>query len=218
VPGRDAAERAQLLKIVFWLAGPMLVIGAMTIGFVAWRFDLPGPVVLLLLVGLLPATWGLILLVDHATTRASHGLVIALHAGHAASPKTGFSRQEALVAQGRLEEAAAAYRLHLADQPHDVAALVALGRLLAGPLADPDGAAAAYRAARQSDPVGDWDRIISNDLIDLYRRGKQEGRLQVELARFGEIHRGTIAGEAALAELRALKRRPEPRGGPAADA
>jgi hypothetical protein len=209
MPGRDAAEQAQLLKIVFWLAGPMLIIGAMTIGFAARRFDLPGPVVLLLFVGLLPATWGLILLVEHATTRASHGLVTALHAGHAASPEPGFSRQEALVAQGRLEEAAVAYRLHLADHPHDVAALVALGRLLAGPLADPDGAAAAYRAARQSAPAGDWDRIISNDLIDLYRRSKQVGKLQVELARFGQLHRGTTAGEAALAQLRELKRQPE---------
>jgi len=101
MPGRDTAEQAQLLKIVFWLAGPMLIIGAMTIWFAARRFDLPGPVVLLLFVGLLPATWGLILLVEHATTRASHGLVTALHAGHAASPEPGFSRQEALVAQGR---------------------------------------------------------------------------------------------------------------------
>ena len=209
MPGRDAAEQAQLLKIVFWLGGPMLVIGTMTIWFVARRFGLPGPVVLLLLAGLLPATWGLIRLVEHATTRASHALVIALHAGHAASPQPGFSRQEALVAQGRLEEAAAAYRLHLADHPHDVAAHVALGRLLAGPLADPDGAAAAYRAARQSNPAGDWDRIISNDLIDLYRRNGQEGKLRVELARFGERYRGTTAGEAALEQLRALKRRPE---------
>lgn len=207
--GRDAAEQAQLLKIVFWLGGPMLVIGTMTIGFAARRFDLSGPVVLLLLVGLLPATWGLILLVEHATARASHGLVIALHAGHVASPQPGFSRQEALVAQGRLEEAAVAYRLHLADHPHDVAAHVALGRLLAGPLADPDGAAAAYRAARQSTPAGEWDRIISNDLIDLYRRSGQEGKLRVELARFGEVHRGTTAGEAALAQLRELKRQPE---------
>jgi hypothetical protein len=209
MPGRDAAERAQLLKIVFWLGGPMLVIGAMTIGFAARRFVLPGPVVLLLLAGLLPATWGLILLVEHATTRASHGLVTALHAGHTASPEPGFSRQEALVAQGRLEEAAVAYRLHLADHPHDIAALVALGRLLAGPLGDPDSAVAAYRDARRSAPAGDWDRVISNDLIDLYRRSRQEGRLQVELARFGQLHRGTTAGEAALAQLRELKRRPE---------
>jgi len=209
MPGRDAAEQAQLLKIVVWLGGPMLVIGTMTIWFAARRFDLPGPVVLLLLVGLLPATWGLIRLVEHATARASHGLVIALYAGHAASPQPGFSRQEALVAQGRLEEAAAAYRLHLADHPHDVAAHVALGRLLAGPLADPAGAAAAYRAARQSNATGDWDRIISNDLIDLYRRSGQEGKLRVELARFGELYRGTTAGEAALEQLRLLKRRPD---------
>lgn len=207
--GRDTAEQAQLLKITLWLGGPTLVIGAMTIGFAARRFDLPGVVVLLLFVGLLPATWGLILLLESATTRASRGLVLALHAGHATAPQPGFSRQEALVAQGRLEEAAVAYRLHLAGHPHDVIALVALGRLLGGPLADPDGAAAAYRAARQSIPGGDWDRIISNDLIDLYARSKQDGRLRVELARFAETYRGTNAGDAALARLRELKQRGE---------
>lgn len=206
---RDAAEKIQLLKISLWLGGPVLVIGTMTIGFTAHRFDLPGVVVLLLFLLLIPATWGLILLVEQVTTRASFGLVTALHAGHAASPQPGFSRQEALVAQGRLGEAAVAYRLHLADHPQDVVALVALGRLLGGPLADPDGAAAVYRTARQSVQSADWDRIISNDLIDLYTQSQQEGRLQVELARFGERYRGTNAGDAALIRLRELKKQVE---------
>jgi hypothetical protein len=42
-------------------------------------------------------------------------------------------------------------------------------------------------------------------LIDLYERTRQEGRLRVELARFGELHRGTNAGAAALERLRELK-------------
>jgi hypothetical protein len=206
---RDAAEKAQLLKIALWLGAPTLVIGTMTIGFAARQFHLPVSLVLLLFVLLFPATIGLILLVEAATARASHGFVTTLHAGHAVAAPPGFSRQEALVAQGRLEDAAVAYRLHLADHPQDVTALIALGRLLGGPLADPDGAAASYRAARQSAQGGDWDRIISNDLIDLYTKTREEGKLRVELARFGERYRGTNAGDAALARLRELKDRAE---------
>lgn len=200
---RDTAEQAQLLRIAVLLGGPALIIGAFALGFAVKRFDLPVAVGLILLVLLFPATWGLILLVEHAIGRSSQGLVTALHAGHAASPRPGFSRQEALVAQGRLDAAAAAYRLHVAEHPDDVAALLALGRLLAGPMAD--GAEAAYLTARRCSAGGDWDRIISNDLIDLYERTKQEGRLCVELARFGALHRGTTAGESALERLRGLK-------------
>ncbi len=213
---RDTAEQAQLLRIALLLGGPALIIGAFALGFAVKRFDLPVAVGLILLVLLFPATWGLILLVEHAVGRSSHALVTALHAGHAASPRPGFSRQEALVAQGRMDEAAAAYRLHLAESPQDVAALLALGRLLAGPMADADGAERAYLTARRCPAGTEWDRIISNDLIDLYERTKQEGRLRVELARFGALHRGTKASDAALDRLRALKadeRPPSPHGG-----
>ncbi len=206
---RDAADKAMLLRIVVLLGGPALIIGAATLFFAARRFHLPGYVLVTLSLLLIPATWGLILLVELVTARTSHGVITALHAANAEAPQTGFSRQEALVAQGRLEEAAVAYRLHLAEHPADVIALVALGRLLGGPLGDTEGAAAAYRTARQSAPTGNWDRIISNDLIDLYQRTEQVGRLQVELARFGERFRGTVAGDGALARLRELKQRTE---------
>jgi hypothetical protein len=214
--GRDTAEQAQLLRIALLLGGPALIIGAFTVFFLWSRANLHPAFLFLGLILVLPLTWGLILLVEHAIGRSSQGLVTALHAGHAASPRQGFSRQEALVAQGRLDEAAAAYRLHLAEHPDDVAALLALGRLLAGPMADAEGAEAAYLTARRCSAAGDWDRIISNDLIDLYERTKQEGRLCVELARFGALHRGTNAGAAALERLRALKadeRPPSPHGG-----
>lgn len=203
--GRDAAERAQLLRIALLLGGPTLIIGAFTVFFLWSRAHLHPAFLILGLILLFPLTWGLILLVEHAIGRSSQGLVTALHAGHASSPRQGFSRQEALVAQGRLDEAVAAYRLHLAESPQDVGALVALGRLLAGPMADAEGAAAAYLTARRCPAGGDWDRIISNDLIDLYERTRQEGRLRVELARYGELHRGTNAGAAALERLRELK-------------
>lgn len=209
---RDAAERAQLLHIVVLLGGPALFIGAITLFFVLRGSHLPGAVVLLLYLLLLPATWGVILLVEAATTRSAAGVVTALHAGHTARRLQGFSRQEALVAQGRLEEAAAAYREHLCGASLDVVAWVALARLLAGPLADAEGAEAAYLAARRVEAGPDWERIIGNDLIDLYERTGQEGRLLVEMGRFADRFRGTKAGDAAAARLRQLKGEPAQEG------
>ena len=206
--GRDAAERAQLLKIAVFLAGPVLVIGAFTLFFLASRHKAPAWVLLLCLVLLFPATWGVILFVEYATTRSALGIVTTLHAAHARAQRTGFSRQEALVAQGRPEDAAESYRNLLAESPGDVAAMVALARLLAGPLSDGDGAEALYRQARALEPGPEWERVIGNDLIDLYGRKGMDGKLRSELARFADHHPGTQAAESARAELKRRKAGP----------
>ena len=206
--GRDAAERAQLLRIAVLLGGPVLLIGAFALYFVLRGSHLPALVVLLLYLLLLPATWGVILLVDAGTTRSAAGVITALHAAHTAPRPQGFSRQESLVAQGRHEEAAVAYRLHLLGAPHDIAAMVALGRLLAGPLGDAPGAEEAYLSARRLESGTGWERVIANDLIDLYARTGEDGRMRVELARFADRYRGTREGDAAAERLRAMRETP----------
>jgi hypothetical protein len=212
MPGRDAAERAQLLRITVLLGGPTLIIGAFALYFIWHRFHLPASLFLPAIVLLLPATWGLILLVDVATTRSAHGVVIALHAGHAKSQGTGFSRQETLVAQGRPAEAVTAYRQRLMEHPGDVAAMIALARLLSGVLADTDGAEELYRRARTERPGSTWERVITDDLIDLYGRMGMEGKLRIELARFAGQFGGTQAGSAARVQLDRLKADPTQEG------
>jgi len=205
MPERDAAERAQLLRIAVLLGPPLLIIGAFTIFFVCRRFELPRAFCLIALAALPLLTWCAILLVEASTARAAQGIVSTLHAANIPPSPAGFSRQEALAARGKFAEAAEGYRAHLAEQPGDVAALVALGRLLAGPLADPDAAAAAYLAARRLKPGPGWERIIVNDMIDLASRTADAGRLMGELSRFAALSQGTRAGEAAAARLRKLK-------------
>jgi len=212
MPGRDAAERAQLLRITVLLGGPALIIGAYTVFFLFRRFHLPGWLLLPSFLLLIPITVGLILLVDALTTRSAQGVVTALHAGHARGQDTGFSMQEALVAQGRPVEAVTAYRKQLIEHPGDVAAMVALARLLGGLLADGDGAEELYLRARAERPGGDWERVIANDLIDLYRKTGMEERVEAELARFAEQYRGTRAGDAARAQLDRLNRAPPQEG------
>lgn len=205
---RDAAERAQLIWIAVLLTPSVMTIGSFTWFFLVSRKLLPAWTLLPGVLLLLPLfTWRLILLVEAATERASFRFITTLKAGDADPQRTGFSRQEALAAQGRLGEAADAYREHLLATPGDVAAHVALARLLAGPLADRDGAEAEWLAARRLAPGPDWARIITNDLIDFYQRTGQEGRLRVELARFADLQRGTKASDAAVRRLRELKER-----------
>jgi hypothetical protein len=205
--GRDAAEKAQLLRLTVLLGPPALVLGLATLYFLGKKSLLSPTGLVVGLVLLPPVTVGLILLVDWATSGAAREVITTLHSGHAPQPRTGFSRQEALVAQGRLTEAADAYRDHLTEWPEDTAALVALARLLAGPLGDAAGAAAAYGSARRTPDGPGWDRVITEDLIDLYGRTHEEGRLRVELARFASLSKGTRAGQAAEATLRDLKGR-----------
>ena len=210
--GRDTAERAQLLRITVLLGGPTLIIGAFTVYFIFGRFHLPAWLLLPSYLLLIPLTVGLILVVDLVTTRSAHGVVIALHAGHAKGPGTGYSRQESLVAQGRPQEAVTAYRQRLIEHPDDVAAMVALARLLGGALADTDGAEELYERARAGRPGGDWERVIANDLIDLYRKTAMDGKLRTELTRFAELFRGTRAGDAAGAQLDRLRKLPPQEG------
>jgi len=207
MPGRDAAERAQLLRIAVLLGPAILIIGGFSIFFLIGRKILPGWTAVPLLLVLPYLTWRAILMVESATDRAATGLLRELFAARAEAPRTGFSRQEALAARGRLEEAAASYRAHLLASPGDVAAYVALARLLAGPLGDFAGAEEAWLSARRLRPGPDWDRIITDDLIDLYQRTGQEGRLQVELARYAGTQRGSKGGDAAARRLRELKER-----------
>lgn len=207
MPGRDAAERAQLLRITVLLGPAVLIIGGFTIFFLAGRKLIPSWAAVALLLLLPYLAWRIILLVETATDRASAGLLREIFAARAEPTRTGFSRQEALAARGRLEEAAAAYRAHLLAVPGDVTAYVALARLLAGPLGDFAGAEEAWLSARRLRPGPDWDRVITDDLIDLYQRTDQEGRLQVELARYADTQRGSRAGEAAGRRLRELKER-----------
>jgi hypothetical protein len=139
------------------------------------------------------------------TGRLSRGLIGLLTAGGNIRPAPSFSLQESLVMRGRYQEAAQAYRDHLAEMPADDDARLALAALLATHLADSTGAERLLREilGRRGGERAHW--AAGNALIDLYRATGQRGRLLAELARFAERYRGTAAGDAAKRELLALK-------------
>ncbi|MGE0439097.1 MAG: tetratricopeptide repeat protein [Gemmatimonadales bacterium] len=202
----DSAERSFQLR-VYAATVPLSLLAAI------------GVIVLQRSRGLLPpgaATWvllaGLVVgivsgtLVLWATGRISQGFVAVLLGAGNLPPAPSFSLQDSLVMRGRPDEAAEAYRRHLAANPGDHDARLALAAVLDRHLADPDGAAAVLGEIRRLAP--DDDRLewrVSQELIDLYRRVGNRGRLMAELARFADRRAGTRPGEAARAELRRMK-------------
>ena len=119
-----------------------------------------------------------------------------------------YSAPQALVAQGRYEEAAAAWEIAAAESDGDPEPYLVLARLFRDHLGRPEEAAAWFRRARRDAtlPAG-YDLLVSQELIELYR-GKlgQPQRAIPELARICERFPGTpnaAAAERELADLRA---------------
>jgi hypothetical protein len=133
------------------------------------------------------------------------GLIRSLFSAGNIAPAPSFSYQESLVARGRLADAADAYREHLTLHPADHDARLALAALLAGPVAEPAQAERLLLQVRAEQPSPRQELIASQSLIDLYAATGQRGRHLVELARFADRHRGTVAGEAAREAVKRMK-------------
>ncbi len=118
-----------------------------------------------------------------------------------------YSAAQALVAQGRYEDAASAWEIAAAESGADPEPYLALARLFRDQLGRPDDAAAWFRRARRDAtlPPG-HDLLVSQELIELYRtKLGQPQRAIPELARICERFRGTPNAVAAERELAALR-------------
>ena len=174
------------------------------------RIGLAGFLAVLLSGGLLGLLFGLAMY--GAIGAAAGGFIRMLTGAGNIPPAASFSYQEALVMQGRPQEAADAYRGHLATHPADQEARLALAALLAGPLALPGDAEREYLAVRSGGAGEKQEFLVSQALIDLYAATGQRGKHMAELARFAERYRGTVDGAAAkrvLAELKGTARPPD---------
>lgn len=138
---------------------------------------------------------------------AANGLLtfLGVQSGSSTPLAKGYSHIEALTAQGRFDEAAAAYRAEIASDPKNVEARTRLAELLLKHLDDAAGAARCYREVR--DLVPDEARTIgySLRLVDLYRsRLGEPGRAVVELRRLIDSFPESSRVEGARRELQEL--------------
>jgi hypothetical protein len=136
---------------------------------------------------------------------AAAGMVNTLTAGGDLTPRRSFSYEESLIASGRLNEAREALLAHLARQPRDLEAALALASLHRDQLRDPDGAVRVLLDLRRKPLPSAIEFSVTNQLIDLYRATGDRGRELAELARFAERFQHTAAGAQARAALRRIK-------------
>lgn len=195
---RDSAERAVRIKAYVLLGVPLMII----VTAAGFRAVGASPLVLLFPAGAVVGTIIIAEAILASGDRAGRLAARLLEGATGVPYEQAYSAEEALVAQGRYEAAAAAYRAHIDADPRRLLPLVRLADLTLRHLGDPIEAERLlleYRR-RAGDPLA-----VSNQLIDLYRRTGNRGRLMAELSRLSAHHPGSAAGRAARKELHSLK-------------
>ena len=203
----DSADRALFLRLAVYLGG-VGVVFASVIGFALFHQQrigeagFIGVVLLGSLIGILLSAlvWG-------GTGLASRAIVQVITGAGNLKPARSYSLEESLIARGHYKDAEEAFLAHLAREPDDHAARLALAALYRDHLDDPAHAEALFLEVRRSNPTSGQEFAIGNALIDLYRTTGQPGREIAELARFAERYRGSQAGARAAEALRRLKER-----------
>ena len=198
-------DRNEHLIAIGRVSGPVIVL-VTALAFYLWYTDRIGGLAalgLMLLGPILGVAVGL--LISHGSTTVGRALTNTITANLNIPPAPSFSYQESLVARGEVELAREAYEAHLAENPADLDARLALAALWRNELDDPAKAIELYLTIRQMGPSSPQEFTIGNALIDLYRATGQRGREMAELARFADRFAGTEAGGRAREALRRLK-------------
>ena len=204
--GGDAGDRMQRRLAFGYLIGASTVI-ALAVGVLLVERKEVGLIGFVGVALLGPLTGGgVALLVWGGVGLSSRALVNTISGAGNIRRAPSYSLQESLVARGRIADAEAAYLAHLAQQPLDLDARLALAALVRDHLHDAERAERLLREARAANPTWVQEYAIANALIDLYRKTGQAGKEISELARFAERYRDTDGGQRAREALRRLKR------------
>jgi len=202
---RHLGERTQMLLVAVVLIGATTAIAGAVAYLLFQRREvgLPGAVGVVLLGLVLGAV--LTPLISAGTQRSSTALVKVITGAGNLTPAPSYSYQESLIARGKYAEAEQAFQEHLAREPDDLDARMALAALIRDHLRDVVRAERLFLEARARTPTPTQEFAIANALIDLYRRTGQSGREMAELARFADRYRGSDGGNRARDALRRLK-------------
>ena len=120
-----------------------------------------------------------------------------------------FSYEQALVMQGRVDDALASYEAAIATEPELVSARVKAAELYVKEKHDYQRAADLFRDVLRMPSITSGDDVYAtNRLVDLYLGPLNEpGRAMVELRRLADTRAGTAAAEHARRSLADLKSR-----------
>ena len=198
----DAGERATFLKAWVQLGIPLIIIllGAQLSFLTSSVWEAIG----WLIVDLGLSYWGA-RLIHGAGGATAAGLAQMVYAGGNLSRGPTYSAEETLVIRGKYTEAIAAYELHRSRAPDDVEALIRIAEIHRLNLCDLAAAEYLLLQARRLNPDARQQMVISNSLVEIYTTSGRRDRLQVELARFADLHRNTRAGAEASRALKEMK-------------
>lgn len=118
----------------------------------------------------------------------------------------GYSRQEALIARGRFDEAAESFRLHLMEFPDDIPGRYRLATLHLRERNDPGAAEAELQNIRRRKHDRSMAKLLANHFIDLYRATGQTGKLMAELQKTVREWPGTPLAQGAARLLEETRR------------
>jgi hypothetical protein len=203
----DSAELAHRLRVFVWLGCSAYIMLA-AVEFRLFGSSLQFLLLLFLNIPFLALVGGLLLWVVNRSARTWVDTVSG--AGNIA-PAASFSFQESLIIRGMYAEAAESFRGHIAANPGDNDARLALAKVCTSHLDDSPGAERLYQEVRRNRPTARQESMAANQLIDLYRATGQVGRLKSELARYAERYAGTRAGVEAKRLLMEMKQEIEDR-------
>jgi hypothetical protein len=215
-------KRPSYRQTLFDRLGPdaAFIIRANTYGMMAGGISLPILFGLSMLLGLRPATTATLLIfgpfaIGLLVRRMVLGILAraeeAVHtvlAGGSSTPYTEqHSYQQALVMQGRLDEALESLEAIIAEPESTVDVRIRAAELYAREAKRPDRAAELLReASRHPACTAGEEAYASNRLADLLSGPlAQPGRALVELRRLADRYTGTPVGDRAREAIRALK-------------
>lgn len=173
-----AIRYAALVSATFLIGGGLLMIAGT---------GLVGSLVLLAGLALAALTCVLYVVLKFLALPSANTLLgfLGAQSGSSTPPIKGHSAIEALVAQGRYQDAAVAYRREIAADPSDIEARSRLAQLLMDRLEDFTAAARYLKEAREVTTNDRQKMGYSLRLVDLYRsRLDDRGKAMVELRRF----------------------------------
>lgn len=151
-------------------------------------------------------TWALVSAIVGGAGRVG-GTLYAPSGSGLGPPRREYSLAESFAARGRWEDAVSAFQLAVAEHPDDPTPYLRVARICRDHLEDPERAERWFVKAREeADTTPGQERLVSRELVELYRKGDRPRRAAPELARLAELHPDTPEGEWAREELAEIKR------------
>lgn len=202
---RDAHDAVSRFRRLMWGLAAGIVWGA-GVAALAVRENWEHPLlagVAAFLFGVLFIHWG-----SGALLEGSAALMSQIHLPSGSTARPGYSKAEAMAARGRHDDAVELYREAAEARPEDPEPCLRIARLQRDETGELEEAARWFRRARgREGTTPELERLITEELVELYRKRMEEPRRAIpELARYVDRHGEEARGDWAREELERLKR------------